>query len=61
VALLPSSVLAVAVEGVRYVELEDPDPVTTDVALAWRRDDPQPALARALAVLGGTGLRQETA
>ena len=61
VALLPSSVLAVAVEGVRYVELEDPDPVTTDVALAWRRDDPQPALARALAVLCGTGLRQETA
>ena len=61
VALLPSSVLAVAVEGVQYVELEDPDPVTTDVALAWRRDDPQPALARALAVLCGTGLRQETA
>ena len=61
VALLPSSVLAVAVEGVRYVELEDPDPVTTDVALAWRRDDPQPALARALAVLCGAGLRQETA
>ncbi|MDD7940159.1 LysR substrate-binding domain-containing protein [Actinomycetospora lutea] len=56
VALLPSSVLAVTVEGVRYVELEDAgslgtDPVTTDVALAWRRDDPQPALARALAVL----------
>ena len=61
VALLPSSVLAVAVEGVRYVELEDADPVTTDVALAWRRDDPQPALARALAVLCGPGLRQETA
>ena len=61
VALLPSSVLAVAVEGVRYVELEDPDPVSTDVALAWRRDDPQPALARALAVLCGAGLRQETA
>jgi DNA-binding transcriptional LysR family regulator len=56
VALLPSSVLAVAVAGVRYVELDEPppsgnDPVTTDVALSWRRDDPQPALARALAVL----------
>lgn len=51
VALLPSSVLAVAVEGVRYLELDEDDPVTTDVALAWRRDDPQPALARALAVL----------
>ncbi|MFC5137367.1 LysR family transcriptional regulator [Actinomycetospora rhizophila] len=51
VALLPSSVLAVAVEGVRYVELDDHASVTTDVALAWRRDDPQPALARALAVL----------
>ncbi|MEJ2860846.1 LysR family transcriptional regulator [Actinomycetospora flava] len=51
VALLPSSVLAVAVEGVRYLELAEDHPVTTDVALAWRRDDPQPALARALAVL----------
>ncbi|GAA4925538.1 DNA-binding transcriptional LysR family regulator [Actinomycetospora succinea] len=51
VALLPSSVLAVAVEGVRYVELDEAEPVTTDVALAWRRDDPQPALTRALAVL----------
>jgi len=61
VALLPSSVLAVAVEGVRYVELEDPDPVTTDVALAWRRDDPQPALARALAVLCRTDPHRETA
>jgi DNA-binding transcriptional LysR family regulator len=56
VALLPSSVLAVAVEGVRYVELSGStapghEPVTTDVALAWRRDDASPALARALAVL----------
>jgi DNA-binding transcriptional LysR family regulator len=51
VALLPSSVLAVRVEGVHYVELDDPGPVTTDVALAWRRHDPRPALARALEVL----------
>jgi DNA-binding transcriptional LysR family regulator len=55
VALLPSSVLAVTVEGVRYVELDPAPgtgpPVTTDVALAWRRTDPSPALARALAVL----------
>ena len=51
VALLPSSVLAVTVEGVRYLELDEQEPVTTDVALAWRRDDPQPALDRALAVL----------
>ncbi|GAA4805284.1 LysR substrate-binding domain-containing protein [Actinomycetospora chlora] len=50
VALLPSSVLAVAVAGVRYVEV-DAGPVTTDVALAWRRDDASPALARALRVL----------
>ncbi len=50
IALLPSSVLAVAVDGVRYVELAG-NTVTTDVALAWRRDDPSPALARALAVL----------
>ena len=66
VALLPSSVLAVAVEGVHYVEIAEStspghDPVTTDVALAWRRDDPQPALARALAVLCGTDHRRETA
>jgi hypothetical protein len=44
-------VLAVAVDGVRYAELAGPAPVTTDVALAWRRDDASPALARALAVL----------
>ncbi len=52
VALLPASVLAVTVEGVRYRELADCD-VTADVALAWRRDDPSPALEKALAVLGG--------
>ena len=52
VALLPASVLAVAVDGVRYRELAGCD-VTTDVALAWRRDDPSPALEKALAVLGG--------
>jgi DNA-binding transcriptional LysR family regulator len=51
VALLPESVLAVVVAGVRYLELRDPPPVTADVALAWRRDDPSPALGRALAVL----------
>lgn len=52
VALLPASVLAVTVDGVRYRELAGCD-VTTDVALAWRRDDPSPALEKALAVLGG--------
>lgn len=51
VALLPESVLAVVLAGVRYLELRDPPPVTADVALAWRRDDPSPALGRALAVL----------
>jgi DNA-binding transcriptional LysR family regulator len=51
VALLPASVLAVTVDGVRYRELTGCD-VTVDVALAWRRDDPSPALAKALAVLG---------
>ncbi|WP_018332975.1 LysR family transcriptional regulator [Actinomycetospora chiangmaiensis] len=50
VALLPESVLAVTVEGVRYRPLADTG-VTTDVALGWRSDDPSPALARALAVL----------
>jgi DNA-binding transcriptional LysR family regulator len=51
VALLPASVLAVTVDGVGYRELADCD-VTADVALAWRRDDPSPALEKALAVLG---------
>ncbi|MDL5157903.1 LysR family transcriptional regulator [Actinomycetospora termitidis] len=51
VALLPESVLAVAVAGVHYRELRRPAPGTADVALAWRRDDPSPALAKALAVL----------
>ncbi len=51
VALLPASVLAVTVEGVQYRELAGCD-VTVDVALAWRRDDPSPALEKALAVLG---------
>jgi DNA-binding transcriptional LysR family regulator len=51
VALLPASVLAVTVDGVRYRELTGCD-VTVDVALAWRRDDPSPALEKALAVLG---------
>jgi DNA-binding transcriptional LysR family regulator len=53
VALLPESVLAVTVDGVRYRELADCD-VTADVALAWRREDPSPVLEKALAVLGRT-------
>jgi DNA-binding transcriptional LysR family regulator len=51
VALLPESVLAVTVDGVRYRELTGCD-VTVDVALAWRLEDPSPALEKALAVLG---------
>jgi DNA-binding transcriptional LysR family regulator len=50
VALLPASVLAVTVDGVRYRELTGCD-VTVDVALAWRREDPSPALEKALAAL----------
>ena len=52
VALLPASVLAVTVDGVRYRELAGCE-VTVDVALAWRHDDPSPALEKALAVLDG--------
>jgi DNA-binding transcriptional LysR family regulator len=51
VALLPASVLAVTVDGVHYRELTGCD-VTADVALAWRHEDPSPALEKALAVLG---------
>lgn len=51
VALLPASVLAVTVAGVAYLDLDAAVDTVVDVALAWRRDDPSPALARALDVL----------
>ena len=53
VALLPESVLALHVEGIRFVPVADD--VHIDLALAWRSDDPSPALARLLEALEANG------
>ena len=53
VALLPESALALRVDGVRFVPVADD--VRIDLALAWRRDDPSPALARLLEALEANG------
>jgi DNA-binding transcriptional LysR family regulator len=53
VAVLPESVLALRVDGVRLVPVADD--VCVDLALAWRRDDPSPALARLLEALEANG------
>ncbi|MBW0091723.1 LysR family transcriptional regulator [Pseudonocardia sp. KRD-184] len=53
VALLPESVHALRVEGVRYVPVADD--VHIDLALAWRTDDHSPALAHLLGALEANG------
>jgi DNA-binding transcriptional LysR family regulator len=53
VAVLPESVLALRVEGVRFAPVADD--VHVDLALAWRTDDDSPALARLLAALEAHG------
>ncbi|QYN33897.1 LysR family transcriptional regulator [Pseudonocardia sp. DSM 110487] len=53
VALLPESVLALRVEGVRYLAVADDAHV--DLAMAWRRDDLNPALARLVEALEANG------
>jgi DNA-binding transcriptional LysR family regulator len=53
VALLPESVLALRVDGVRYLPVADD--VHIDLALAWRRDDHSPALDRLLSALETSG------
>ncbi len=52
-AVLPESVRALSIDGVRFVPLADD--VHLDLALAWRRDDPSPALARLLEALEANG------
>jgi DNA-binding transcriptional LysR family regulator len=52
-ALLPESVTALHVEGVRFVPVADD--VHIDLALAWRRDDASPALTRLLSALEANG------
>lgn len=46
VAVLPESVSALGADGVRYLPLVDD--LEVEVALAWRTDDPSPALAQLL-------------
>jgi DNA-binding transcriptional LysR family regulator len=53
VAVLPESVLALRVDGVRFVPVADD--VHVDLALAWRTDDDSPALARLLEALEANG------
>jgi DNA-binding transcriptional LysR family regulator len=53
VALLPESALALRVDGVGFVSVADD--VHVDLALAWRHDDANPALARLVEVLGANG------
>jgi DNA-binding transcriptional LysR family regulator len=53
VALLPESALALRVDGIRFVAVADD--ASVDVALAWRRDDLNPALARLVEALEANG------
>lgn len=53
VALLPESALALRIDGVRFVPVADD--VHVDLALAWRRDDADPALTRLLEALEADG------
>jgi DNA-binding transcriptional LysR family regulator len=53
VAVLPESALALQVHGVHLVPVADD--VSIDLALAWRREDPSPALARLLRALDANG------
>jgi DNA-binding transcriptional LysR family regulator len=53
VALLPESVLALRVDGVRYVPVADD--VHIDLSLAWRSDNNSPALARLVEALEANG------
>lgn len=57
VALLPESVHALRIEGVRYVPVAASDvaAVYVDLALAWRVDDDDPALAALLDALAANG------
>jgi DNA-binding transcriptional LysR family regulator len=53
VAVLPESVRALRVEGVRLAPVADP--VSIDLALAWRRDDRSPAVGRLVRALEANG------
>jgi DNA-binding transcriptional LysR family regulator len=53
VAVLPEAALALRVQGVQLIPVADE--VSIDLALAWRREDPSPALARLLRALDANG------
>jgi DNA-binding transcriptional LysR family regulator len=53
VAVLPESVRALRVEGVRLAPIADP--VSIDLALAWRREDRSPAVGRLVRALEANG------
>jgi DNA-binding transcriptional LysR family regulator len=53
IAVLPESVAALRVDGVHLAPVSDD--VHIDLALAWRREDPSPALARLVDVLEANG------
>lgn len=59
VAVLPESVQALKVEGIRVIPVADD--VHVDLALAWRRDDSSPVLSRLLEVLEDGGFFAATA
>lgn len=50
VAFLPASAARLALEGVVYRPLGGPDAPTTEMALAWRRDETAPTVGRLVAV-----------
>ena len=53
VAVLPEAALALRVQGVQLIPVADE--VSIDLAIAWRREDPSPALARLLRALEANG------
>lgn len=59
ISLVPRSVRAVPLAGVRFRDLEDGGPSTT-LACAWRSEDPSPQVRAVLSVLQAAGLFEET-
>jgi DNA-binding transcriptional LysR family regulator len=53
VAFVPESAARLPIEGVGFVRLETPAPQPVELDLLWTRNSKNPALWRALAVLGG--------
>ncbi|MFP5022845.1 LysR substrate-binding domain-containing protein [Pseudonocardia phyllosphaerae] len=58
IALLPESVLALRIEGVRFVGIADD--ASVDLALAWRADDDAPAIRTLVSALEDNGFVSPT-